>query len=120
MKEELLKKMEHLTPREQKVLEMRFGLKGQTTHTLEEVARDFDVTRERIRQIEAKALERLQVMVDNEQEKLPSETIKERVENDMKEANKGSDVQHTFIGLPNKYVMDILDEHHKALQELKK
>jgi len=48
-----------LTPREQKILEMRFGLIDGVTHTLEEVGREFDVTRERIRQIEAKALDRI-------------------------------------------------------------
>lgn len=49
-----------LTPREQKILEMRFGLKDRVAHTLEEVGQEFDVTRERIRQIEAKALEKIQ------------------------------------------------------------
>ena len=49
----------HLSPREQKILEMRFGLVDGVAHTLEEVGREFDVTRERIRQIEAKALERI-------------------------------------------------------------
>lgn len=49
-----------LSPREQKILEMRFGLVDGVTHTLEEVGREFDVTRERIRQIEAKALEKIQ------------------------------------------------------------
>ncbi len=48
-----------LTPREQKILEMRFGLMDGVTHTLEEVGKEFDVTRERIRQIEAKALEKI-------------------------------------------------------------
>jgi RNA polymerase primary sigma factor len=48
-----------LTPREQKILEMRFGLIDGMNHTLEEVGREFDVTRERIRQIEAKALEKI-------------------------------------------------------------
>ncbi|NQV00663.1 MAG: sigma-70 family RNA polymerase sigma factor [Parcubacteria group bacterium] len=48
-----------LSPREQKILEMRFGLKDGVTHTLEEVGQEFGVTRERIRQIEAKALERM-------------------------------------------------------------
>jgi RNA polymerase primary sigma factor len=48
-----------LSPREQKILEMRFGLTDGVAHTLEEVGREFDVTRERIRQIEAKALERI-------------------------------------------------------------
>ena len=49
-----------LTPREQKILEMRFGLTDGVSHTLEEVGQEFGVTRERIRQIEAKALERIQ------------------------------------------------------------
>jgi len=49
-----------LVPREQKILEMRFGLNDGVTHTLEEVGQEFGVTRERIRQIEAKALERIQ------------------------------------------------------------
>ncbi len=48
-----------LTPREQKILEMRFGLTDGVAHTLEEVGQEFGVTRERIRQIEAKALERI-------------------------------------------------------------
>ncbi|MFW0837512.1 MAG: RNA polymerase sigma factor RpoD [Candidatus Komeilibacteria bacterium] len=49
-----------LTPREQKILEMRFGLDDGVAHTLEEVGQEFGVTRERIRQIEAKALEKIQ------------------------------------------------------------
>jgi RNA polymerase primary sigma factor len=48
-----------LSPREQKILEMRFGLTDGVAHTLEEVGQEFDVTRERIRQIEAKSLERI-------------------------------------------------------------
>jgi RNA polymerase primary sigma factor len=48
-----------LTPREAKVLRMRFGIDMPTDHTLEEVGKQFDVTRERIRQIEAKALRKL-------------------------------------------------------------
>ncbi|PJA47162.1 RNA polymerase sigma factor RpoD [Candidatus Uhrbacteria bacterium CG_4_9_14_3_um_filter_36_7] len=51
--------MKFLTPREQKILEMRFGLADGVFHTLEEVGQEFDVTRERIRQIEAKALEKI-------------------------------------------------------------
>jgi RNA polymerase primary sigma factor len=51
-----------LSPREQKILEMRFGLADGVTHTLEEVGKEFNVTRERIRQIEAKALEKIQAM----------------------------------------------------------
>ncbi len=54
--------IQFLSPREQKILEMRFGLSDGVTHTLEEVGREFDVTRERIRQIEAKALEKIQSM----------------------------------------------------------
>ncbi len=49
-----------LTPREQKILEMRFGLVDGVSHTLEEVGAEFDVTRERIRQIEYKTLEKIQ------------------------------------------------------------
>ena len=48
-----------LTPREEKVLRMRFGIGERSDHTLEEVGQNFDVTRERIRQIEAKALRKL-------------------------------------------------------------
>jgi len=48
-----------LSPREEKVLRMRFGIGEKSEHTLEEVGNDFEVTRERIRQIEAKALRKL-------------------------------------------------------------
>ncbi len=51
--------IEDLTPREQKILEMRFGLTDGIAHTLEEVGQEFGVTRERIRQIEAKSLEKI-------------------------------------------------------------
>ena len=51
--------LEGLTARESKVLRMRFGIDMNTDHTLEEVGKQFDVTRERIRQIEAKALRKL-------------------------------------------------------------
>ncbi|MBR6000138.1 MAG: RNA polymerase sigma factor RpoD, partial [Oxalobacter sp.] len=51
--------LDSLTPREAKVLRMRFGVEMSTDHTLEEVGKQFDVTRERIRQIEAKALRKL-------------------------------------------------------------
>ena len=70
--------LESLTPREAKVLRMRFGIDMNTDHTLEEVGKQFDVTRERIRQIEAKALrklrhptrsERLKSFLDSEENK---------------------------------------------------
>ena len=48
-----------LTPREERIIKMRFGLEDGTEHTLEEVGQNFGVTRERIRQIEAKALRKL-------------------------------------------------------------
>jgi RNA polymerase primary sigma factor len=48
-----------LTPREERVIKMRFGLEDGSEHTLEEVGQSFQVTRERIRQIEAKALRKL-------------------------------------------------------------
>ena len=48
-----------LTPREEKVLKLRFGIEDGRTRTLEEVGKEFNVTRERIRQIEAKALRKL-------------------------------------------------------------
>ena len=51
--------LKSLTEREEKVLRLRFGLEDGHTRTLEEVGREFDVTRERIRQIEAKALRKL-------------------------------------------------------------
>jgi len=57
--EQTRKVLATLTPREEKVLRMRFGISGKTDHTLEEVGQEFAVTRERIRQIEAKALRKL-------------------------------------------------------------
>jgi RNA polymerase sigma factor (sigma-70 family) len=51
---------EALTPREEKVIKMRFGLDGEVEHTLEEVAEEFEVQRERIRQIQCKAMRKLQ------------------------------------------------------------
>ena len=59
LKEEINEVLESLQPREQEVLRLRFGLKDGTCHTLEEVGKKFNVTRERIRQIEAKALRKL-------------------------------------------------------------
>ena len=59
LKDEIQEVLCTLTPREEEVLKLRFGLKGGTCHTLEEVGNMFGVTRERIRQIEAKALRKL-------------------------------------------------------------
>ena len=59
LKEQLVEVLDTLTDREQKVLKLRFGLDDGRARTLEEVGRRFDVTRERIRQIEAKALRKL-------------------------------------------------------------
>ncbi|MDD4110306.1 MAG: RNA polymerase sigma factor RpoD [Clostridia bacterium] len=59
LREQLLSVIETLTPREQKVIRMRYGLDNNHPRTLEEVGREFNVTRERIRQIEAKALRKL-------------------------------------------------------------
>ncbi|MCD6550038.1 sigma-70 family RNA polymerase sigma factor [bacterium] len=59
LREQLEEIMVDLSPREQKILSMRFGLKDGVNHTLEEVGKVFGVTRERIRQIEAKALEKI-------------------------------------------------------------
>jgi RNA polymerase primary sigma factor len=59
LRDYVIEVIKDLTPREQKILEMRFGLKDGVAHTLEEVGQEFDVTRERIRQIEAKALEKI-------------------------------------------------------------
>ncbi|MFK7780301.1 MAG: sigma-70 family RNA polymerase sigma factor [Candidatus Gracilibacteria bacterium] len=59
LKDNLYEMLDFLTPRERKIIIMRFGLDGGDVHTLEEVGKEFGVTRERIRQIEAKTLEKL-------------------------------------------------------------
>ena len=59
LKEQLVEVLKTLTPREEKVLRLRFGIEDGHTRTLEEVGKEFNVTRERIRQIEAKALRKL-------------------------------------------------------------
>jgi RNA polymerase primary sigma factor len=64
LKEYVQNILKDLDPREQKILKMRFGLEDGVTHTLEEVGEEFGVTRERIRQIEAKALERIKEHTD--------------------------------------------------------
>ncbi|PJE58290.1 MAG: RNA polymerase sigma factor RpoD [Candidatus Portnoybacteria bacterium CG10_big_fil_rev_8_21_14_0_10_36_7] len=59
LKDQLKFILDDMTPREQKIIRMRFGLEDGVTHTLEEVGKEFGVTRERIRQIEAKSLEKI-------------------------------------------------------------
>ncbi len=59
LKERVREVLKTLTPREEKVIKMRFGIDVASEHTLEEVGKDFSVTRERIRQIEVKALSKL-------------------------------------------------------------
>ena len=59
LREQLCNILHTLTPREEKVLRLRFGIEDGRTRTLEEVGKEFNVTRERIRQIEAKALRKL-------------------------------------------------------------
>jgi len=65
LKEQVKKMLSVLTEREQKILKMRFGLEDGKSHTLEEVGQEFSVTRERIRQIEAKALSKLRKHKDS-------------------------------------------------------
>ena len=59
MAQSVAEALAELSPREQRILRMRFGIGGTSDHTLEEVGKVFGVTRERIRQIEAKALRKL-------------------------------------------------------------
>jgi RNA polymerase primary sigma factor len=59
IKENIYEMLQYLSSRERKIIEMRFGLADGITHTLEEVGQEFGVTRERIRQIEAKVLQKL-------------------------------------------------------------
>jgi len=68
LKDQIRQVLDELTDREKKILELRFGLTDDVTHTLEEVGKVFGVTRERIRQIEAKALEKIRL--HNQSEKL--------------------------------------------------
>ncbi len=84
LKEKVREILKTLTPREEKVLKMRFGIDVASEHTLEEVGKDFSVTRERIRQIEVKALrklrhpsrsKRLQSFFDKEFDIAPNDTI---------------------------------------------
>jgi RNA polymerase primary sigma factor len=59
LKDHVAEALARLTPREERILRMRFGIGDMTEHTLDEVGKVFGVTRERIRQIEAKALDKL-------------------------------------------------------------
>lgn len=82
LKEQLMSVLETLTPREQKVIRLRYGLDDAHPRTLEEVGREFSVTRERIRQIEAKALRKL---------RHPSKLkrLRDDLADDEEDANKG-------------------------------
>ena len=62
LKNHITEVLDQLSLREQKILKIRFGLEDGVTHTLEEVGNEFGVTRERIRQIEAKTLEKIRDM----------------------------------------------------------
>ena len=76
MRETTTRVLATLTPREERVLRMRFGIGMNTDHTLEEVGQQFSVTRERIRQIEAKALRKLKHPSRSRKlEKLPGQLI---------------------------------------------
>ena len=57
--DQTLKLLSTLTPREAKIIKMRFGIGGESEHTLEEIGKSFNLSRERIRQIEAEALRKL-------------------------------------------------------------
>ncbi len=74
--EAIIEAIKDLTPREQKILSMRFGLENENTHTLEEVGKEFKVTGQRIRQIEVKALERIR---EHEKLKKLEKEIEEQV-----------------------------------------
>lgn len=83
LRESTRRVLSELTPREAKVLRMRFGIDMNTDHTLEEVGKQFDVTRERIRQIEAKALRKLR-------QPRRAEQLKSFLEEEGKEGKGGS------------------------------
>jgi RNA polymerase primary sigma factor len=81
LKENIQDMLQYLTPREAKIIEMRFGLKDGVGHTLEEVGQEFGVTRERIRQIEAKVLQKLK-------DHPTSDKIRDSIEHLEKESKK--------------------------------
>jgi RNA polymerase primary sigma factor len=99
LKENIQELLQYLTPREAKIIEMRFGLLDGVGHTLEEVGREFGVTRERIRQIEAKVLQKLkdhptsvklrdslQNFDNKEQDKKPPRKLKPLIDAKLKKA----------------------------------
>jgi len=85
LKERVREELKKLTPREEKVLKMRFGIDVASEHTLEEVGKDFSVTRERIRQIEVKALRKLRHPSRCKSLKtfLPKESLDDKMEDDV-------------------------------------
>ncbi len=95
LKEHVREVLKSLTPREEKVLKMRFGIDVASEHTLEEVGKDFSVTRERIRQIEVKALHKLRH--PSRSKKLITffeKELEDRDESEMLEATEHSDASH--------------------------
>ena len=91
LKENIAEMLQYLTPRESKIIEMRFGLKDGVAHTLEEVGREFGVTRERIRQIEAKVLQKLK-------DHPTSAKIRDDLENtEKKSSKKNSKIQNGWV-----------------------
>lgn len=64
LKERINEVLSELTPREEKVIRLRYGLYDGRSHTLEEVGKEFNVTRERIRQIEAKAIKKCVILLE--------------------------------------------------------
>lgn len=70
LKNNIKKVIAELTPREQKILTMRLGLEDGVVHTLEEVGKEFGITREQIRQIETKAFEKIRIYYIKNKEKL--------------------------------------------------
>jgi RNA polymerase primary sigma factor len=101
LKENIQDMLQYLTPREAKIIEMRFGLKDGVGHTLEEVGQEFGVTRERIRQIEAKVLQKLKDHPTSDKirdsiEHLEKESKKKKVSAAQQKSKDWSDFSMTF------------------------
>jgi RNA polymerase primary sigma factor len=102
LKENIQEMLQYLTPREAKIIEMRFGLKDGIGHTLEEVGREFGVTRERIRQIEAKVLQKLKDHPTSGKIREGSEAEKNALKGKLKKTTINKTISpDTFRILPN-------------------